>query len=214
MLFAQFWQWLSDRLTDYVSVNVAATAAAIEPAAVSLAVIYVMVWGFLHLRGAVEEPVLTGAMRIVRLVVVFGVGLRLWQYNAAIVDTFFEAPVQLAAQLAGAADPVATVDALWDRGGTVAAFLWEKGGVFNGDVGLLPRRRDRVRADGCGVRVHALSHGASRVSRSRCCSRSDRCLSCCCCSTARKRFFEAWVAQLANYALVGRAGGAGGDAAA
>jgi hypothetical protein len=74
VLFAQFWQWLSDRLADYVSVNVAATAAAIEPAAVSLAVIYVMVWGFLHLRGAVEEPVLTGAVRIVRLVVVFGVG--------------------------------------------------------------------------------------------------------------------------------------------
>ena len=135
MLFAQFWTWLSDRLIDYVSVNVAATAAAIEPAAVSLAVIYVMAWGFLHLRGAVEEPVLTGAMRIVRLVVVFGVGLRLWQYNAVIVDTFFEAPVQLAARLAGVADPVATVDALWDRGGTVAAFLWEKGGVFNGDVG-------------------------------------------------------------------------------
>ena len=117
MLFAQFWQWLTDRLTDYVSVNVAATAAAIEPAAVSLAAIYVMLWGFLHLRGAVEEPVLTGAVRILRLVVVFGVGLRLWAYNAAIVDTFFEAPVQLAAQLAGAADPIGTIDTLWDRGG-------------------------------------------------------------------------------------------------
>ena len=33
MLFAQFWQWLTARLTDYVSVHVAATAAAIEPAA-------------------------------------------------------------------------------------------------------------------------------------------------------------------------------------
>ena len=31
--------------------------------------------------------------------------------------------------------PVATVDALWDQGGTVAATLWDKGGVFNGDVG-------------------------------------------------------------------------------
>ena len=56
-----------------------ASTRAIEPAAVTLAAIYVMVWGFLHLKGAVEEPVLTGAMRIVRLVVVFGVGLRLWQ---------------------------------------------------------------------------------------------------------------------------------------
>ena len=56
MFFAQFWQWLTQRLTDYVSVHVAATAAAIEPAAVSLGAIYVMVWGFLHLKGAIQEP--------------------------------------------------------------------------------------------------------------------------------------------------------------
>ena len=35
MVFAQFWQWLSDRLNDYVATQVAATAQAIEPAAVS-----------------------------------------------------------------------------------------------------------------------------------------------------------------------------------
>ena len=210
MLFAQFWQWLSDRLTDYVSVNVAATAAAIEPAAVSLAVIYVMVWGFLHLRGAVEEPVLTGAVRIVRLVVVFGVGLRLWQYNAAIVDTFFEAPVQLAAATSGAADPVATVDTLWDRGGAVAAFLWEKGGVFNGDVGLLPRRRDRVRADGCGVRVHAVSHGA-RTCRARGAARHRTAVH----RAAALRWHETVLRGVGGTArelrVGGSAGGAGGD---
>ena len=37
VLFEQFWQWLADRLADYVSVNVALVAAALEPAAVSLA---------------------------------------------------------------------------------------------------------------------------------------------------------------------------------
>ena len=202
MLFAQFWQWLTDRLADYVSVNVAATAAAIEPAAVSLAVIYVMVWGFLHLRGAVEEPVLTGAVRIVRLVVVFGVGLRLWQYNAAIVDTFFAAPVALAASLAGAADPIATVDALWDRGGTVAAFLWEKGGVFNGDVGYYL----------AAVIVYVLM-GAVCVYTLFLMSLARVALAVLLAIgplfivlllfDGTKRFFEAWVAQLANYALVG-----------
>ena len=202
MLFAQFWQWLTDRLADYVSVNVAATAAAIEPAAVSLAVIYVMVWGVLPLRGAVEEPVLTGAVRIVRLVVVFGVGLRLWQYNAAIVDTFFAAPVALAASLAGAADPIATVDALWDRGGTVAAFLWEKGGVFNGDVGYYL----------AAVIVYVLM-GAVCVYTLFLMSLARVALAVLLAIgplfivlllfDGTKRFFEAWVAQLANYALVG-----------
>ena len=202
MLFAQFWQWLSDRLTDYVSLNVAATAAAIEPAAVSLAVIYVMVWGFLHLRGAVEEPILTGAMRIVRLVVVFGVGLRLWQYNAAIVDTFFEAPVQLAAQLAGAANPIATVDALWDRGGTVAAFLWEKGGVFNGDVGYYLAAVIVYVLMGAVCVYTLFLMALARVALAVLLAIGPLFIVLLL-FDGTKRFFEAWVAQLANYALVG-----------
>ena len=160
MLFAQFWQWLSLRLANYVSVHVAATAAAIEPAAVSLAVIYVMLWGYLHLKGAIQEPVITGAMRIARLAVVFGVGLRLWQYNEVLVDTFMEAPVELAAALAGAADPVATIDALWEQGGARGGDPVGQGRRAQRRGRLLPRGGDRLPADGCGVRVHAVSDGA------------------------------------------------------
>jgi type IV secretion system protein VirB6 len=202
VLFAQFWQWLTDRLTDYVSVNVAATAAAIEPAAVSLAVIYVMAWGFLHLRGAVEEPVLTGAVRIVRLVVVFGVGLRLWQYNAVIVDTFFAAPVQLAAALAGAADPVATLDTLWERGGAVAAFLWEKGGVFNGDVGYYLAAVIVYGLMGAVCVYTLFLMALARVALALLLAIGPLFIVLLLFDSTR-RFFEAWVAQLANYALVG-----------
>ena len=45
MLFTTFWQWLSAALDTYVAQHVAAMAAAIEPAAVTLGVVYVMVWG-------------------------------------------------------------------------------------------------------------------------------------------------------------------------
>jgi type IV secretion system protein VirB6 len=202
VLFEQFWQWLSDRLADYVSVNVAAVAAAIEPAAVSLAAIYVMAWGFLHLKGAVEEPVLTGAMRIVRLVVVIGVGLRLWQYNAVIVDTFFEAPMQLAAALAGAADPIGTIDALWDRGGTVAGFLWEKGGVFNGDVGYYIAAVIVYLLMGAVCVYTLFLMSLARVALAVLLAIGPLFIVLLL-FDGTKRFFEAWIAQLANYALVG-----------
>lgn len=202
MLFEQFWVWLSNRLADYVSVNVAAVAAAIEPAAVTLAAIYVMVWGFLHLRGAVNEPVLTGAVRIVRLVVVFGVALRLWQYNALIVDTFFEAPVALAAALAGAADPVGTIDALWERGGTVAAFLWEKGGVFNGDVGYYLAAVIVYLLMGAVCVYTLFLMALARVALAVLLALGPVFIVLLL-FDGTKRFFEAWVAQLANYALVG-----------
>jgi type IV secretion system protein VirB6 len=136
MLFQTFWTWLTARLTSYISVHVAATAAAIEPVATTVAIIYVMVWGYLQLRGQVDEPIMGAAVRLLTLVAVFGIGLRLWLYHGLIVDTFFTAPAQLAARLIGASDPVTIIDTIWDRGGTVAGSLWDKGSLLSGDGGF------------------------------------------------------------------------------
>jgi len=202
VFFAQFWQWLTQRLTDYVSVHVAVTAAAIEPAAVSLGVIYVMVWGFLHLKGSIQEPVIAGALRIARLAVVFGVGLQLWQYNAALVNTFMQAPVELAAALAGAADPVGTIDRLWERGGLVAAMLWDKGGVLNGEVGYYLAAAVVYLLMGA-VAVYTLFLMAlARVALALLLAIGPVFIVLLLFESTQ-RFFEAWVAQLANYALVG-----------
>src|SRR6185312_14368835 len=59
-----------------------------------------------------------------------GVALHLWLYNSVIVDTFYRAPSELVAALAGAADPVTTIDALWNSGGAVANSLASNGAVF------------------------------------------------------------------------------------
>ena len=202
MLFTTFWQWLSAALDAYVGQHVAAVAAALEPAAVTLGVVYVMVWGFLHLRGSIEEPVMTGVVRIVRLAVVFGVGLRLWQYNEVLVDTFMAAPVELAARLTGAADPVGTIDALWDQGGTVAATLWDKGGVFDGDFGYYLAAGVVYLLMGA-VCVYAMFLMAlARVGLALLLAAGPLFVLMLLFEST-KRFFEHWIAQLANYALVG-----------
>ena len=38
--------------------------------------------------------------------------------------------------MVGAADPVATVDVIWEQGGAVGDTLWNRGGLFNGDPGF------------------------------------------------------------------------------
>lgn len=125
--FATFWSWLNGQLATYIGNNTARLAAALEPALVTAAVIYVMAWGYLHLTGQIEEPFVAGLKRIMLLAVIFGVSLDLWLYNAVIVDTFYNAPAELAAAIVGARDPVGTVDAIWNSGGTVAGNLWVKG---------------------------------------------------------------------------------------
>ena len=95
--FATFWGWLNGQLGTYIGSNTAALASVLEPAVVTLATLYVMAWGYLHLTGQIEEPFTAGLKRIITLAVILGVGLNLWLYNTVIVDTFYNAPAQLAA---------------------------------------------------------------------------------------------------------------------
>jgi type IV secretion system protein VirB6 len=199
--FATFWSWLNGELANYIGNNTARLAAALEPAIVTLATIYVMVWGYLQLTGRLEEPVMAGLKRIVVLVVVLGAALDLWLYNTVIVDTFYNAPAELAAAVAGAANPVGTVDAIWQSGGQVAGFLWNRGGVFGGDFGFYL----------AGVLVWllmgllcvytmfliALSSIASAILLA-----LGPLFIVMLLFDATRRYFEAWIAQLAAYALI------------
>ena len=134
--FATFWSWLNAQLATYIGDNTARLAAVLEPAVVTLATVYVMAWGYLHLTGRIEEPFSTGLKRIIVLAVILAVSLRLWLYNTVIVDTFYRAPAQVAAAVVGSSDPVGTIDKIWDNGGAVAGTLWAKGGVLSGDFGF------------------------------------------------------------------------------
>jgi|SRR6185437_11527743 len=133
--FQTFWSWLNSQLATYIGDTTVKVAMVLEPALVTCATLYVMVWGYLHLTGRIDEPISTGVKRFVTLSVVLGVSLHLWLYNSIIVDTFYRAPTQLAAAITGATDPVKTIDAIWDRGGTVAGYLFTKAGLLHFDPG-------------------------------------------------------------------------------
>lgn len=201
MLFQTFWTWLSARLMTYISVHLSATAAAIEPAAVTVAVIYVMIWGYLQIRGQVEEPLLDAAVRLLKLVAVFGIGLRLWLYHGLIVDTFFDAPAQLAAQLVGATDPVATIDTIWDRGGAAAGGLWEKGGLLSGDVGFYFAAAAVYALVGVVCVYTMFLIALSRIALAVLLALGPLFIVLTLFDSTR-RYFDAWLQELANYALV------------
>jgi type IV secretion system protein VirB6 len=131
--FAEFNAWLNALLNDYIQQYTAQMATLLEPAIVTLGTLYVLIWGFLHIAGRIEEPVLEGLKRIAILAVVFGVSLDLWLYNSVIVETFYRAPAALAGNLVGATDFVTIVDTILFRGDDVATALLAKAGVFHGN---------------------------------------------------------------------------------
>jgi type IV secretion system protein VirB6 len=198
--FATFWTWLNTQLATYIGDNTARVAAVLEPAVVTLATVYVMVWGYLHLTGRIDEPVLAGVRRIVTLALILGIGLRLWLYNTLIVDTFYHAPAQLAAAVIGGHDPVGTIDSIWERGGAVAGVLWTKG-VTHYSIGFF-----------LAAAVVWLFVGTLCVYAMFLIALSSIALAILLALgplfiasllfDATSRYFAAWMAQLANYALI------------
>jgi len=199
--FATFWTWLNGQLATYIGDNTARLAAVLEPAIVTLATVYVMAWGYLHLTGKIDEPILTGLKRICLIALILGVGLHLWWYNTLIVDTFYNAPAQLAAAMIGGGDAVTTIDTIWAHGGIVASNLWDKGGWSPGGWGF----------DVAGIVVYCLI-GVLCVYAMFLIALSSIALAVLLALgplfiallffESTKRLFVAWIAQLTNYALI------------
>jgi type IV secretion system protein VirB6 len=199
--FSTFWSWLNAQLDGYIGANTALVAQALEPAIVTMATVYVMVWGYLQLTGRIEEPLVAGLRRLITLAVVLGAALHLWLYNSVIVDTFYRAPAQLAAAIVGVADPVTTLDAIWARGGAVADFLWNNGGVFSGDFGYYVAGAVVWLLVGLLCVYVMFLIALSGIALAVLLALGPLFLALLLFDSTR-RFFESWVAQLANYGLI------------
>lgn len=199
--FATFSAWLNGILTGYIANNTARIATLLAPAVVTLATLYVMVWGYLQLTGRIEEPFIAGLKRIILLVVVLSGALDLWLYNQTIVDTFFNAPGQLAAGILGAYDPIGIFDQIVFSGGDAASLLIQKGGIFNGDFSYYIAGYAIYLIVGLTAVYAMFLLALSKIALSILLALGPLFIALLFFETT-KRFFEAWIAQLANYAFV------------
>jgi type IV secretion system protein VirB6 len=199
--FAEFNVWLTALLDDYIHQYTARLAAILEPSLVTLGTLYVLIWGFLHIAGRIEEPLLEGLKRIAVLALVFGVGLDLWLYDTVIIEIFYRAPANLAGQLVGAKDFVTIIDTIIFRGDDVATALLAKAGVFNGNPSFY------IAAIAVWVMVLIVAIYTmflltlSRVALSVLLAIGPLIIPLFL-FQATRRFVEAWIAQLCTYAFV------------
>lgn len=198
---AEFHAWLAGILATYIGDNTARIAAVLEPTIVTLAILYVVIWGYLQLVGKIEEPFMDGVKRLVVLAVILGASISLWLYNSLIVDTFFNAPSQLAAAVIGGYDSVSAIDRIALVGGDAGNLLIQKGGIFDGDFSYYL----------AGFAVHLIVGltaiytlfllTLSRIALSVLLALGPLFISFLFFEST-KRFFEAWIAQMANYGFI------------
>lgn len=199
--FAEFSTWLNALLATYIGEQTERIASALTPAVITLAAVYVMVWGYLQLTGQIQEPFVTGLKKIITLVVIMAVALHLWLYNELIVDTMFRAPAALAAVVVGAYDAVTTVDEIIFSGGDTASLLIQKGGIFDGDFSFYLAGFAVYLIVGLTAVYTIFLLTLSRIALSVLLALGPLFIALLLFSTT-KRFFESWVAQMANYAFI------------
>jgi type IV secretion system protein VirB6 len=199
--FATFSAWLDGLLSTYIGTTTAHIAQLLSPAIVTLAALYVMIWGYLLLTGHIEEPFVSGIKRIVTLAIVLGCALNLWLYNDLIVDTFYRGPGELAAGIIGAFDSTGIVDNIIFTGGDVASLLIQKGGVFEGDFSYYIAGFAVYLIVGLTAVYAMFLLALSKIALSILLALGPLFIVLIFFDTT-KRFFEAWIAQLANYAFI------------
>jgi type IV secretory pathway VirB6-like protein len=78
---------LTEALNTYVTDVATSIIGAITDVAYTLLLIYVMLWGWSTIRGMISEPVMDGAVRVIRLTVIVSIALNLGLYNAFVTDS-------------------------------------------------------------------------------------------------------------------------------
>jgi type IV secretion system protein VirB6 len=199
--FAEFNSWLNGLLATYIGDNTARVAGALQPALVTLGSLYVMVWGFMHLTGKIEEPFTAGVKRILMLALILGAALQLWLYNTVIVDSVFNAPGTLAANIVGAYNSVGVVDQIIFSGDDAATLLIQKGGLLNGNFSYYVAGFAVYLIVGLTAIYTIFLLALSRIALSVLLALGPLFIGLLLFETT-KRFFETWVAQLANYAFI------------
>lgn len=200
--FLDFWQFLQTTVLETISGITADLAASLEPVAVTMANMYVMIWAIMQLNGTIKEPILEGTRRILLLAGILAIGIGLLHYNEVMVDFFVTSPQAVSKVIMGADSAMTTVDNVWLKGATAATHLMDEGSLFKGTaieftlVGILAYIIVgavciyiaylyclSLVAVGCLLAVGPLFVIGLMFDTT-------------------KRFFEGWMGQLANYALV------------
>ena len=132
-VFERFFQYSDGVDSKYVTDVAATTAGTIQGVAHTLLVIYVALWGWSMMRGMIQEPVMDGVWRIVRVTAIFYLATSSALYSQYVSDLLYNWPSQFASQLqgAGAPDSVQMLDAMLDKGTTLADQAWQKASLAN-----------------------------------------------------------------------------------
>ncbi|KSV89473.1 type IV secretion system protein [Sinorhizobium sp. GL28] len=164
--------------------------------------LYIVLYGYLVLRGSVQEPILDFAFRAIKLAIIVMLVKNASEYQTYIASLFFDVlPREISQALnSGTAPNASTFDSLLDKGQASATDIWSRASwpvdIVTGAGGMMVIGASFiVAAIGYIVSLYArlalaivLAIGPIFVALAM--------------FQATRRFTEAWIAQLANFVIL------------
>jgi len=136
-LFQRIFANIDDSLATYIIDTVTRVVGFATPLFTSMMIVFVVIWGYMMLFGKTQEPLQDGVFRIIRIGGILALGLTVGTYMAVVVSFLRDGPEYIAGVVTGSSGTTAaTLDSLFSKVFDIAKAAWDKGGVMNGNFGL------------------------------------------------------------------------------
>ncbi|WP_018099459.1 type IV secretion system protein [Sinorhizobium meliloti] len=189
-------------LENFISSGTSNVASWITGPLIAALTLYVVLYGYLVLRGSVQEPILDFAFRAIKLAIIVMLVKNASEYQTYVTNIFFDVlPREISQALnTGTAPSASTFDSLLDKGQQCAKEIWAGASwpidIVSGTSGMLVIGASFiVAAIGYIVSLYArlalaivLAIGPIFVALAM--------------FQASRRFTEAWIGQLANFVIL------------
>ncbi|CAZ90448.1 Type IV secretory pathway, VirB6 component [Thiomonas arsenitoxydans] len=99
--YSDFFTKIDSVLSGYVSSTSASIIGSFNGTATTLLAIYVALWGWMMIRGTINEPLRDGLQRIIKISLIWGFAMSVGTYQTQISSWVFNAPGDAAALISG-----------------------------------------------------------------------------------------------------------------
>lgn len=191
----------------YISDTVADVCGAVSPMLHSLFLLYFMLWGFAMYRGLIQEPILDGGFRLMRVGLILHLAVNVGAYSGIISSNLANLPGYLT-DLVGAGgsgtaggDSWTTLDSILSNAIDTGTAVWEQGSLLTMSIGPYIMAviiwGSSLICTGYAAFLMILSKVALAIIIG-----LGPIFIACLMFDGTKKYFEAWAGQAINYCLV------------
>lgn len=133
--FGDFGQYIDEHVTAQIVLQAKNIMDWLIPLANNVLIIYMALWGIAHLLGKIDEMLVDGVVRFMKIVVVIAIALNITVYAPVVIAFFYNGGSEIAGAIVGSGgyDTLGFLDTTMQKAFVYGNTAWDMGSVWDGD---------------------------------------------------------------------------------